>query len=160
MAISHIRAFMATLGIICLPALCLAQSQSNVSEKPWIDFSKFPLDSEVSLDMNELTASKITDVSASRATNLFVFVRRLNGTDGTAYFVNITHPIDAALKIRNKKLSNEEKVAAISGKADVQLGNGRAFKTFSVDGPLSICYVTSEQLSCEHGIDREVVDTP
>jgi hypothetical protein len=151
---------MATLGLICLPTLGLAESQSNGSEQPWIDFSKFSLESAVSLDINALTSSKITDVSASRSTKLFVFVRRFDGNKGTAYFVNIIHPVDAALRLRNNESQNEEKVAAITGKADVQLGNGSRFKTFSVDGPLSIYYVTSEQLSCEHGLQRDIIDTP
>jgi hypothetical protein len=114
------------IGLLATNAPGSPSSEARISERPWVDVRKFPL------DQSEAIAAKIVASGQQPAHKLFVLVRRPDGVTGsssvTAY--------------------GSVEVVALTGKARVQIGNANLVKTFSVDGSLSICEVSPAHMQC------------
>ena len=102
------------------PAFC----QSDAPERPWIDISKYPF------DVREMDAAGVTGSAEQPQKHLFILVRG---------------------SLRSDAISTSEGpsvLVAMTKKAEVQIGNAMTVHTFHVQGPLSLCYASSDEIGC------------
>ena len=107
-------------------------------EKPWIDVTKAPL------DPRKYAEAGIDGSAVMPELGLFILVRRSAGNYGPS----------------SMRGYGAAQVAVITGNAEVQVGNARLTKTFTVSGALSICESTPGHISCETDGSSSIYDTP
>ncbi|WP_158914684.1 hypothetical protein [Caulobacter sp. S45] len=137
-----VRAFGLTLGIFASSGACLAQVANKppagqISERPWIDVTLIPS------DLNQMKSAKVTASSISGFNRKFILVRRDPAQLGGVTFSQI----------------GEDKIVALTGSAEIQLGNETLVKTYKVDGGVSICVAASTVIGCQSLAGSQMVKT-
>jgi hypothetical protein len=124
--------------ISALAAGLPAFGQANMTERPWVDVTKFPLDA------HELNAAKVTASSSQPGNHLFVLVKSEDGNKDSSIATSYGSSV----------------VVTTTGGGNVQIGNGRTVRTFHIQTGLSQCYAQITVIGCNSNGRTEEVRTP